>query len=94
MTELQPTRENDARVAETKHYSKAGLYGCLACDCEGCLDADCYPGAERVTVEKARELGWELTLHVFSDGNGWAKFHKPGCRPNYEEVGKTCTSLR
>ena len=36
-------------------------------------------------VERMRELGWELTLHVFSDGNGWAKFHKPGCRPNYEE---------
>ncbi len=39
-------------------YSKAGIYGCLSVDCMGCLDAECQPGAERVSVERALELGW------------------------------------
>ena len=44
--------------------SKAGLYGCLACDCEGCTDAECTPGAERATEDQAVELGWLTRAEV------------------------------
>jgi hypothetical protein len=39
-------------------YSKAGLYGCLSVDCAGCTDRECTPGAPRVTLEDALDLGW------------------------------------
>jgi hypothetical protein len=41
-----------------QRYSKGGIYGCLAPDCEGCTDAECWPGAPRATEEQAVALGW------------------------------------
>ena len=45
-------------------YSKGGLYGCLACDCQGCTDAECTPGAERATEDQAVALGWLTQAEV------------------------------